>query len=156
MDKHRLKDIDSIQSYILGGRADFILNDIEIDNHINFQSRRDSKDKSIYFIKYKSIDWIYIGFIRTKEIKIDNEIYNIPFFYPIKEGVIYNKIKTTKEQIEKSNIFSNFIKYVYYIGIVPRNLEVLYSGICCKCGRKLTDPLCIEMGIGETCLRNSL
>lgn len=36
-------------------------------------------------------------------------------------------------------------------GRVPENIEVYHEGRCGRCGRRLTDPLSIESGLGPIC-----
>lgn len=143
---HQL-NLENSRNYILGGKADFVLSDVNNSNHINFQVRQDVKSLNIYYVKFKSIDWIYIGYIKTKEIYEENVKYNIPQFFPVIKNV-------TDEMILKSSIFKKLIMYIYYIDRLPSNVEILYAGKCCMCGRKLTDPAYIEIGIGKLCLEN--
>lgn len=148
METYELKDLSRVQDYILGGRADFIISDRNIDLHINFKVNIDSKDKNKYYVKYKSADWIYIGMINTKTIEIENVLLNYPLFSLSKKSL-------TKDQIDKGSIFSILIKYLYYIQTIPRNIQFLYTGRCSICGRKLTDPEYIKIGMGPTCLENN-
>lgn len=142
MNLHKLS-LENSQNYILGGKADFVVKDINNSNHINFKVKL--KENNIYYVSFKSIDWLYIGHIETKKI----EEYNVPIFKP-KKDLLSQKDKDSI--IEKQIIFSNLIKYIYYLQQIPSNIEILYSGICSICGRKLTDPIYIEIGIGKICL----
>jgi hypothetical protein len=36
-------------------------------------------------------------------------------------------------------------------GRLPETLEIWHEGRCCRCGRKLTTPASIELGIGPDC-----
>lgn len=126
------------QRYILGGRADFIVQDINTQDHIEFKVKQDAKNDKVFYVRYKSIDWIYIGKI---------EIYNsLPIFRVSIKG------KFSDDENLKSQIFYKLILYIYYIENLPCNINILYTGTCSRCGRKLTDPEYIEIGIGKVCL----
>lgn len=144
---HKLT-LENSQNFILGGKADFIVSDINNNDHINYEVRQDVKQKNIYYVKYKSLDWVYLGYIRTTEVKTEDVIYYIPEFFPVIK-------RLTDQIIQKSSIFNKIILYIYYIQKLPSNIEIKYAGRCSICGRKLTDPAYIEIGIGKQCLEKS-
>lgn len=144
---YKIEEIENIQNYILGGKSDFIVNEIEKDIHINFQVKRSSKDKEVYFVSYKTIEWKYIGFIRTYSLQGKESFYNIPIFFPVKESS-----NVTEDQIFKSILFRKLIIYIYFLNKLPDNISILYTGVCSVCSRKLTDPKYIRIGIGKICL----
>lgn len=43
------------------------------------------------------------------------------------------------------------ILHLVSTGSLSPEMEVMHCGLCCRCGRELTDPLSIELGIGPTC-----
>lgn len=134
--------MESLPHFILGGTAEFILNEIETRNHIRFRVKVDSKDKNRYWVRYKPMgDWVYIGWI-----DISGEL---PVFHPLTLNVA-----TPNEVIERADVFRKFILFIYYLKRIPRNLEVLYTGRCSVCGRTLKDPYYIKIGIGKICLEN--
>ena len=134
---YKINELEYIQNFILGGRANFVINDMETGDHIEFKVKR-KIDTEIYYVQYKSIDWVYIGYIHT--VKVDD--LNVPVF----------KKKDIKGAERAVYIFDLLIKFFYYIQRIPTNIEFLYTGICSRCGRKLTDPEYIRIGIGKVCL----
>lgn len=141
MELHKL-NLENAQRYILGGKADFVIRDINTQDHIEFKVRQDIKNNKIYYVRYKSIDWLYIGVL---EIWNDKPVFRVSI-----------KGKMTEDMILKSQVFYKFILYVYHILNLPCNIDILYTGVCSRCGRKLTDPIYIEIGIGKICLEKSL
>lgn len=132
---HKLT-IESLPQFILGGYADFIVSEIDSRDHINFKVKQDARDKHKFYVRYKSIDWIYIAYFQT-----DGENFR------------YMSQSTTIDGKLKSDIFRKLLLFIYFGRKVPSNLEILYSAQCSKCGRELKDPKYIEIGIGPTCLK---
>lgn len=146
MELHKLNKIEYIQNYILGGRADFVISDITKDIHLNYTVTVDKRDASIYYVRFKSLESIYIGLIKITETKVNEDVYNIPKF---------TTKKFLKEEYNyKAEVFNKLLLYIYYLNKLPNNIEFLYTGTCSICNRKLTNPKYIEIGIGEKCLQN--
>lgn len=145
---HRLI-IDKLPDFILGGWADFIVSEIGNTNHINFKVKQDPNRKDTYYVRYKSIDWKYIGYIKVKLNDPDRLTYK-PLFFPCNK-----KDKMTDEMINIATIFKKLVLYIYHLNTLPSNIEVLYAGKCSRCGRELKDPKYIDIGIGPTCLKKS-
>jgi hypothetical protein len=140
-------NLENVQKYILGGKADFIIRDINNEDHINFKVKKDVKNDRVYYVTYKSIDWLYLGKI---EIYINSKKDEKDFvnFKALTTGKITEDVKL------KCEIFYKFILWIYHKETLPINIEVMYSGKCSVCNRKLTDPKYIEIGIGKHCLEN--
>lgn len=134
-------NLENSQRYILGGKANFIVKDTNNQDHIEFKVRQDPKNESIYYIRYKGIDWYYIGYIIVSQDKA--------LFYPSIKG------EMTDDNLLKADIFKKLILYIYHLNSLPKNIEILYTGVCSVCGRKLTDPIYIEIGVGKICLENN-
>lgn len=148
METYRISEIENIQNYILGGRAEFVIEDLESKAHITFTVRQDAKDETRYFVKYKSLDLKYIGIVKTKLIEFEGDKYNMPFFYPDKKHIL------TDNDREKQDIFAMLIKFIYYIELIPENINILHTGRCSICSRVLNDPESIRIGIGPVCRAN--
>lgn len=136
--------IDKLPAYILGGRANFIVRDINIDVHIEYKIKRDKNNGRIYHISYKSIDWVYIGVLELWIIEGKTLV----------KFVAKNVIRITDDMIDKAIIIRKLILNIFYLSRLPNNIEIIYTGVCSVCNRKLTDPKYIEIGIGKICLEN--
>lgn len=131
--------IEVLPDYIFGGKANFIIKELNSKDHIEFKIRQDVKDKNIYFVRYKSIDWKYIGILNKKDLR----------FFPVIEAS-----ELTKEKLDVTEVFYKLMIFILQLKRLPLNLEVLFTGECSICGRKLTDPKYIKIGIGSTCYNN--
>lgn len=138
--------IENCQNFLLGGKADFLVKDIVNKVTLNYLIKQDYYNKKLYYIKYKSFDWLNVATLQIKELIIDNVQINLPVFFPL------NNVSDVKI-IEKSNIINTIILCIYYIEQLPFNIEIHYTGRCSICGRKLTDEISINRGIGETCMK---
>lgn len=136
-----LNNVENIQNFLLGGHSDFIVIDKNTEKHINYRIKKNPKDATIYYITYKALKWVYLGYIKTIEISG----YNVPIFH------IDKKLKT-EEEILKANIIKKLIMFIYYKNTIPENINISYTGKCSMCNRQLTDPIYIEIGIGKVCL----
>lgn len=145
MELQKLSKVEYIQNYILGGTADIVVTDTIKDLHINYTITKDKKDDTIYYVRFKSHSSIYIGFIKTKEVKVNQDVYNIPEFK--------KKSNLQEDYNYKAEVFHNLILYIYYLNKLPNNIEILYTGRCSVCNRQLTNPDYIAIGIGEICLQ---
>jgi hypothetical protein len=139
MENYHCLQVEYLDKFILGGSSEFILSEKETKNHIDFHVKQDSKNKSLYWVRYKSIEWIYIG-----RILLEPKI----LFHPLKVNT-----NTSNEIIEKAEVFRKFILYIFYVKKIPSNLEVLYTGKCSICHRTLKNPTYIKIGIGPECLK---
>lgn len=146
MENYYSLTMDSLPQFILGGVAEFVLSEKDTKSHIAFRVKRDSKEENKYWVRYKSVDWVYIGYIDAKPVSTNN-----PLFYPLKLDR-----HTPDETIIKADIFRKFVLYVYHLNKIPENLDVLYTGRCCMCNRELKDPIYIKIGIGKICLQNAI
>lgn len=140
---------EKLISYILGGKADFIVKEKDSAEHINFNVTKDPQNDKLYYVRYKSVNWDYIGCIRiytTLVMGTDETWIN---FYPIKKEKVQNE-----NQPIKAEIFRKLFLFIFVIGKLPSNLEIWYTGRCSICNRMLTDPTYIAIGIGKKCLEN--
>ncbi len=144
--QYPLLSIPHIQNFILGGNSNFIIRNKNNEHHINFivkQVKIKLPNKEIeltdnYNVYYKSHSKILIGFI--------NKPTNV--FHPNKS--------ISKIFVPETNTFNSLHNFIYNRNMIPNNIEILYTGHCCKCGKLLTDPKYIEIGIGKWCLENAL
>lgn len=136
-------NIEVLPAFLLGGKANFVVKEIDNDNHIEFDIKRDNKNKDIYYVKFKSIEWEYLGLIKNNSN--DN---SLPIFIPNK-----NLNSTKPIVIQRFEVFKKLFLYIYYLNKLPTNIEITYTGICSVCRRKLTDPQYISIGIGKICLQ---
>jgi len=72
-------------------------------------------------------------------------------------GVIFDRNlyshgrRSTISREAKSAIAFTWVWNKLSAGQMPEDLEVWHEGRCSKCGRQLTDPVSISVGMGPTC-----
>lgn len=138
---HTLK-YEHIKDFLLGGKCKFILYNKDNKHHIQFNIKqrkpKDEEDIHItYYISYHSHSDIYIGWIDKDTLQFNR-----------------NTKLLDEEDLKKCTIFSKLFEFIFKRNKYPNNIEILYSGECSVCGRELTNPKYIELGIGEYCLKN--
>jgi len=132
--KHQISDAKFFQ----GGRALFTVANGK-GEHYTFKIRQPKGDNKPFFVSLltgpnNEADYTYLG------------IYNPNA----------NKVFLTAKS--KMNENSTPVKVINWaIGIVasgktlPNGYSIAHEGKCCRCGRLLTDPTSIELGIGPEC-----
>lgn len=128
-----------IKSYVLAGNAVITLESGITGKHFTYKITHSKNDDNLYFVKClrgadNSTDYTYIGcyYADTK------------YFYPDKK---YKGIETYgwPKSLQAINYLFRFLDNV------PDKLKVYHEGKCCVCGRRLTTPESIELGIGPEC-----
>lgn len=130
-------------NFMMAGKSTVTLKSGKTDNHFTYkisQAKGDNTD--MYFVKVLmgsdnswNGDWTYIGYIVPDTaggffIQSGRKgISNSPAFIAMHWTL--NKLSTT--------------------GAIPEIVEIWHEGKCGKCGRKLTDPVSIETGLGPIC-----
>lgn len=144
-DKHQLSDVNDIKKFILAGKAIFTLESTRTGkwftykvNKKEFKNRETGEvEKTFYFVSLlrgpqNDSDYTYLGTIN-------------PNFY----------VNTTpKSKISKDAIsFKALSFFASYLrkGELHDEINFYHEGICGKCGKKLTTPTSISIGLGPIC-----
>lgn len=120
----------NIKNFILGGSAEFTIYQEAKDGKEAQQAHYKvtiSKERNCYFVRVNNV---YQGCIYKKK----------PYSLYTK-GAKGKDTKATRALLWVLN----------HQGDYPDEVHVLHMGRCACCGRKLSDPLSIELGIGPTC-----
>jgi hypothetical protein len=141
---------------LLAGKCTFTVKNSQNGNRFTFKINRpktgDIKNKNdrrnaLRFISVMTgpdneTNYKYFGTIKIlNDIDFDG---NQDFEYTFSQ-----KAKISKES-QSVKVFEWFMHWLRR-GKLPEFIEIWNSGNCCKCGRKLTDPLSIELSIGPEC-----
>jgi len=143
-EKHQLTDVNDIKKFILAGKAIFTLESTRTGkwftykvNKKEFKNDAGEVDKPFYFVSIlrgpsNESDYTYLGTIN-------------PRFY----------VNTTsKSKVSKDSIsfkaLSFFLTYLRK-GELYNEINFYHEGICGKCGKKLTTPSSISVGLGPIC-----
>jgi len=136
---HKIKSRQASIDFIFAGKAIVTFKNVNTGNRYTFKITHFKKveDKFMHFVKvmYGSDninDYSYIGTIFDK-----------------KDFVHTKKSKVTIEDVR----FRTF-RYVFnnlLMGTLPNYIEIFHEGKCGKCGRTLTVPESIKIGLGPVC-----
>jgi hypothetical protein len=132
----RMTCIEQIRQFMLAGNATFTVLNTKSGNRLTFRVRRSKGDRDpVYFVSAKDgKDYAYMGTI-WKQQKFAS---------------------TRKSQIAESSMpfrgFAWLWRQVIDGQVLPANVEFWHEGQCGRCGKALTDPVSISLGIGPVCL----
>jgi hypothetical protein len=130
--------------FFTGGRALFTVSNGK-GEHYTFRinkPKKDDKGNPPYFISMltgpdNTSNYTYLG------------LY-IPQFNTVR---LTSKSKFASESTPVK-VLNWAFKKVAEGGNLPEGYSIAHEGYCCKCGKLLTDPISIEMGIGPNCRRS--
>ncbi len=99
----------------------------------------------------ENVSTVYVCFVTGKEVPFYRSLAQ----YNFKEQRLYMRTEP--------NMGSNSLKFVinsldFIFARIntgksfPDSMLVYYSGHCCRCGQKLTNPASLEQGLGDECL----
>lgn len=132
---------ERVKSFVLGGNAIITIESGMTGKHFTYKITRSKTDANLYFVKSlrgadNLSDYVYIGCYYA----------DTGYFRPEKryKGVEnYSWPKSLRA-----------INYLFKcIDNIPNNLYVYHEGRCCVCGRRLTTPESIELGVGPECAK---
>lgn len=149
--EYEITELSHLQNFLLGGKAMFTLRNEKSGNHIVFSFRKqDVKYKHIFPIKLTPTQYIYVH----KHSKIYLGYFQCKLDVDPPITWIHPNSKLYEDEMVYYRIIMNFLMMVFSIGKMPKGLKIYYNGKCSICGRKLTDPDYIKIGIGKYCLEN--
>lgn len=141
MQEHNLKQENALE-FILGNNALFTVKSLRTQSRFTYKVLIDCNNERIYKVSvlngtdnvrnYKQIGLIYKG------------LDSLSHFF---ESVNSIHIKTAPSTIAFEYTFNNLC-----MGKVMPQVEIWHEGRCCRCGRVLTVPESIAMGIGPECV----
>lgn len=132
MNGHRLNRLDAL-NFMFAGNSVFTFLNNRSNNRFTFKIRK-SKNSDIFFVSVLTSPdkYTYIGFHKNS-----NFVYS-------EKSIIKKDTQSIKvyEYVFNNLLNDTLVDYV----------EVWHEGLCGRCGRKLTVPTSIKMGIGPECL----
>lgn len=124
--------------FITGGKARFTLKSETSGNHWHYKVKEHKKTKGLFFVEvmtnYNTDSWLYIGYISRGIFSLSKK-GNIGLDAPSFKAFDYLFKLAQKHSSHK-------------------DLKFFHLGKCARCGKPLTDPLSIELGIGPKCRAN--
>ena len=126
-----------IKNYIMGGHGVVtLISDVSGVHHTySFQAPQNKKQgDDVMFIStlINGSEWNYVGMYRNGAFKL-----------------------TAKSKYGTDTSIVKGVAYIFKLMLNPDfhddRMHLLHEGICSRCGRPLTNPASIELGIGPTC-----
>ncbi len=121
-------------AFVFGGSAIFTLKSGVTGRHYTYKVRKAKDRNGLYFASLltgrdNEKDYTYMGILT-------------------RDGLLLTQASKYTENSIAVKALNFFMKH---IESVPSNLGVFHEGRCCCCGRKLTTPESIKLGIGPEC-----
>jgi len=143
----RFTDLDKIRTFLFAGRAVFTLLSTGTGNRFTFrverapESNRRSTTDPAYFVSLLTGPgkYSYLGLVTQRT-----------------EGKLFfrrTKASVALEGAVSLRAFSWFLEQVSARRPLPENVRFYHEGQCARCGRPLTTPESVEIGIGPECLK---
>jgi hypothetical protein len=122
--------------YMLGGRAIVTLMSNKTNKHFTYKITVAKDNPNRYFV------WV-----RTKK------------GYKFMLSLLYGgrKLQYSKKGMPRNYFLVQAFKWAWghlVHNSMPKALIVYRYNICCRCGRRLTDPKSIKLGIGPECIKH--
>ena len=143
-EKHQLTDVNDIKRFILAGKSIFTLESIRTGkwftykvNKKEFKNRETGIEKTFYFVNIlrgssNDSDYTYLGTINPK------------FHLNTTKN---SKISIDAISFKALNFFMTFLRK----DELHDEINFYHEGICGRCGRRLTTPMSVSIGLGPIC-----
>lgn len=125
--------------FILAGNATFTLKSLKSNKHLTYKVKK-ANSGEIWFVSLltgpnNESDYAYLGIIQNSKFRLTSK----------------SMVKPTSDPVKAISWTLNKIA----AGENTPNLEIWHEGRCCRCGRLLTTPESINIGIGPECLKKA-
>ena len=144
---NQLTEAPVIRTFMTAGDATFTLVSTKTSNRFTYKVEAPSEDNgTIRFVKVlngpdNTRDYAYIGTIRPVMGNWDGACFQ--------HGGMKAKASIEAPSVVAFNWFTQALR-----ADKITQIEFWHEGKCGKCGRKLTDPVSISLGMGPTCRGN--
>jgi hypothetical protein len=133
--------LDNPKDFVLAGKAIFTVENEKTGNRFTYKVKQAEDDKKVWFVSVltgpdNGSNYAYIGTIFGNDFHVPT----INFRWTIKSTV-------TKE-CQSFKVFSWLFKNMTGL---PLFVKVHHEGRCGRCGRRLTVPESIKLGLGPEC-----
>ena len=132
--RSELTETDHIKDYVLGGHGIVTLVSDTTNVHHTYSFHKPEGRDDIMFINtlVDGSNWVYVGYYRNGEFRL-----------------------TAKSAYKPDSAIVKGVAYIFKVilgGTAVDSMHILHEGVCCRCGRPLTNPASIRLGIGPTCM----
>lgn len=135
MTEARLTSVDAVSTFVFSGQATFTLRSLKTKQRFTYQVE-ETEQGGRFFVRVltgpeNTADYTYLGM----------------FFGP---DFSHDKKKRVSPDAPSAKAFAWFAEKLRR-GVLPPSLEVWHDGRCGACGRKLTVPASVMVGLGPEC-----
>lgn len=141
-DNYHLVDSAKVYQLLTAGNASLVFHNTESGNHRTYKVKR--AKSGWYYVTHNLIT------IASFKLTEPDNRYIIGTLNSSREYPEPEYTNDDKKSIEERAKFLHLFYLVYY-NKLPAKMLVYHTGICCACGRELTDPESIIIGLGPTC-----
>lgn len=121
--------------YIFGGNSYTTFLNTQSNNRFTYRVSKSKKDSSVFFVS----------------VLTGSDVYSYVGYYKNSE---YNHSPKSNIGIDAQSIkVFNWVVSNLKNGTLPSIIEIWHDGRCGKCGKQLTVPKSIEVGIGPDCAK---
>lgn len=138
--RHTILKISDIAAYVKGGHGKFTMESQISKRHITYSVHRpeavNDPNNIPLWISHLSNDgeFYFIGTVWSKEMKF-----------------VLGKKATITENADSVKGIKWLLGFINRKMELPETMAFWHEGVCCVCGRELTNPESIERGIGPIC-----
>lgn len=141
MTSHLMTDLGAIRTFLLAGRATVTLKSLKTGEHLTYKVNQAKDDNDhptdLYFVSLlvSGDQYIYLGVLSAHS------------------GQPWFKLTKKSRMVEASRPVQAFEYFcaVLRSGKAAPQLEIRHENHCGRCGRELTHPESIDLGIGPDC-----
>lgn len=141
-EKVLLNSTENVTKFIIGGKANFTVKSLKTNDHLIYKVTKAKDDPNKYFV---SIDYHYDKFM----------CIGLLFSDDAKQKFTFRKAKKFSDDTKSVIVFDWIVTKFLNNKIGSNQVEFYHHGKCARCGRKLTTPHSIEIGIGPECLKRN-
>lgn len=138
-----------IKKFVVAGNATFTLKSEKTGKHFTYKVRepKDRPDTMWGRIRNPKNTTRFVSVLCDGDKYVYMGIIN-----DLSDGISFRQtlksnFNTDSPSVKALNYFLNGLNH----NQIAHNLHVYHSGKCCRCGRELTDPVSISLGIGPIC-----
>lgn len=141
MKEHKLniQDLDNLTTNVLGGNATITLESSGTGAYYTFKIKKNKQEENMFFVSLLTgpdnhSSYSYMGCIFDRS-----------------RFTLTKKSKYTKDSIPVKAFVYFFNALIMKDEKRLAKINVYHAGTCNRCGRKLTTPDSVEIGLGPTC-----
>ena len=141
-----LQNPPDVLDFMFGGQAEFTLHSKVTGKHYTYRviHNRQDKDHPLKFVFFlggsdNDNDWVYAGSLR----RFDKSPHITVSF------LLTNK--SPPKNMPGIKAFGWMVHMLNKHTVAADQMEIMHSGVCSACGRKLTTPESIRTGLGPVC-----